>query len=873
VNRLTRRPSRAVLLPAMAAAALAVTAAYQVSLPVTVRLGPGLLASRLVRDMHAPEAGYRWTREASGVSLPGPGPFRRVAVELTLSAWRPRGQPLPEVDLDAGGARARVATTARAQTVRLETVARGAWSGGVYLALSSPTVQPSRTDARRLGVRLHEVRISTPSVWSPGLPPLRALVLALLIAAALAGTGLRLGAPAGAVRTAGFAVAALLGLAHAFARAYAAVLLPLFTIVSVVLFAASPWLRPAAAAALDLARGAARRLAQAIATLAPWPAVAIAAAALVATWIATAAVPVLDLDLGSGREEPYARGLLAYDAEGALSLRHASGDATLDLRDLGGGTTWRVEVVGWADPGAAVTAGEGASAALGPAWSTATLSAPARWGWRPGLRLVLMGEDAALKLDRVRIVRGRSLPSPRVALALGAAGVLLAVGFAAAGLSRRAATAAGLVLVAAGGLALWRDPLLATPLVARLLGIAGAGAGLAALSATWNERSGVALPAGALAACAAGFVAWWAAPLTPLYRGGHFVFHSSIAEEIWQGRLLHYALPYPGSMLSQQAQWGNIVVPHPCLFHVAVAPLAALPRPLFYTAVKAALALWLAAMAAAAALVARRLGGPRAATYAAVAVVATPATFQLIGLGHLMTIFGCWAMTMALAFVALRFERLGERRTFWIATALLTVSHLSYTAALLFTIVCLALALPVLWRRQPGAARALVGVTVASCAAAFFIYYVYWAWPFVSESIPRMIQGGSGGTPAAGEERALAPRLLLQPHKLSYTFGTPLVPLLGLLGLGAAVASGGAAGVLMLAWALVLVLFSGLDVFFNFLLKHHYFAIVPVAIGVGTLLARLPDSRPGRWMAAAVLAAMAAFAGVVALAVATGRIP
>jgi hypothetical protein len=125
---------------------------------------------------------------------------------------------------------------------------------------------------------------------------------------------------------------------------------------------------------------------------------------------------------------------------------------------------------------------------------------------------------------------------------------------------------------------------------------------------------------------------------------------------------------------------------------------------------------------------------------------------------------------------------------------------------------------------------------------------------------------------AAGE-RALAPRLLLQPRKLGYTFGTPLVPLAGLLGLGAAVASGGAAGVLMLAWALILVLFSGLDLFFNFLLKHHYFAIVPVAVGVGALLARLPPSRSGRWMAAAALAAMAALAGGVALAVATGRIP
>jgi hypothetical protein len=227
---------------------------------------------------------------------------------------------------------------------------------------------------------------------------------------------------------------------------------------------------------------------------------------------------------------------------------------------------------------------------------------------------------------------------------------------------------------------------------------------------------------------------------------------------------------------------------------------------------------------------------------------------------------------MAMAYVALRFERLGERRTFWTATALLTVCYLSYTAALLFTMVAVALALPVLWR-QRGPARALVGAAATAGGAAFFIYYVYWAWPFVTESIPRLVEGSGGAAAAAPAERALAPRLLAQPHKLAYTFGTPLVPLAGLAGLATALGTGGAAAALMLAWGMLLALFSGLDLFFNFLLKHHYFAIVPVAVGLGVLLSRLPPSRPGRWMAAAVLGVMAALSGAVALAVATGRIP
>ena len=117
-------------------------------------------------------------------------------------------------------------------------------------------------------------------------------------------------------------------------------------------------------------------------------------------------------------------------------------------------------------------------------------------------------------------------------------------------------------------------------------------------------------------------MAWLAATTAPLYRGGHFVFHSAIAEEIWKGRFLVYYLPYPGSMLSQQAQWGNVVVPHPALYHTLVAPLAALPRAAFFTAEKVVLALLLAAMVWGAAALAARVGPPGAATAAAVLMAA-----------------------------------------------------------------------------------------------------------------------------------------------------------------------------------------------------------------------------------------------------------
>ena len=850
---------------AAAAALLAVTLAYQVALPVTVDMGRGFVAARLTRDLHEPEGGFRWTRERSHVLLPGPGPFRRVTVEATVSAWRPRGQPPPLLALEVESAQARAMATMapRPQVVALAGTTRGLWPATLDLALSSDAVQPSRNDPRRLGVRVHQVRLTTPSPWSPGLPPLLPLLLAVLVAAAVSGAGLRLGRGARTARAAGLAAALALGLALALFRAPAVVLLPPLAVLALVALVAAPAAPALARGARATVSEALRRLRAGAAVLGPAPALAIGVAAIAAVWIATAARPSLDLPLGTGREEPYGRGLLAYDAEGAVAFRHAAPDAALDLRDLGAGR-WSLDA---RDP-----AGASLPLALDPA------DGVARFGWRPGVVVRFAGGGDALRLARVHVERGRALPSPRVALAVAVAALLLGLAVATVGCRRATAIAAALVLALAAGLALAADPVLATPLAVPFAAACAAALALAALAAGLDAGRG-ALPPAALAACVVGFLAWLQAPLTPLYRGGHFVFHSSIAEEIWQGRLLLYVLPYPGSMLSQQAQWGNVVVPHPCLFHVVVAPFAALPRPWFYVAVKACLALWFAGMAAAAALLARRLAGPRAATYAAVALAATPATFQLIGLGHLMTIFGCWAMTMAVAWVALRFERLRERAPWWTAMGLLTLCFLSYTAALLFTGVAFALALPWLLKRDRPAAWALASATAAAGAAAFFIYYVYWAWPFLSVSVPRLL-GGAGaataGVPAAASAaggHALWPRLAALPHKLAYTFGTALAPLLGLAGLGLAAGAGGAAAVLLLAWGLVFVLFCGADLFFNFLLKHHYFAILPVAVGLGVLLERVGRRPGGRWLVGVLLIGWAALALKIALAVATGGIP
>src|SRR5262249_20499061 len=154
-------------------------------------------------------------------------------------------------------------------------------------------------------------------------------------------------------------------------------------------------------------------------------------------------------------------------------------------------------------------------------------------------------------------------------------------------------------------------------------------------------------------------VAWLTATAAPLYRGGNFIFHSNIAEEIWKGRLLLYYLPFPGSMLSRQAQWGDIIVPHPCFEQIAMAPLAALPQPWFHFAEKVVLALMLASLALVSSALATRIGGERAGIFAGLLSACLVPALLLLGLGHLMTLFGCWASSLALAYLLFRIDTLG----------------------------------------------------------------------------------------------------------------------------------------------------------------------------------------------------------------------
>jgi hypothetical protein len=609
------------------------------------------------------------------------------------------------------------------------------------------------------------------------------------------------------------------------------------------------------------------------------PAAALVAGAALAVTVAYRARPRLEVDLGSGREAAVARGFGAADGADGVTFRAAPRGAELDLRDFGGGGSWTIAVRASTagPPRSAVLARAGAAELQAPVdarWTTRTFSGDAPWGWRSGLSLSFPagGEAGGVRLDRVEVDRQRCYPPLRVFAGVVAGSLLAGVAAGAVGLGGTVAAVAAAAVAAGQAVALAAAPLGAIPFAGAFAAICAAGALLAAtLAARSRLRAppSTPLPPGALLAAALGFVAWLAAATFPLYRGGHFVFHSQIAEEIARGRFLLFYLPYPGSILSRQEQWGNVIVPHPCLYHTLMAPLAMLPTPVFHALEKGLLALALSSLTLLAARLAQRVEGDRAAIGAAVVFATLAPTFQVLGLGHLMMLFGVWAASAALGFVLLRFEDLPRPPVFLAAVSLLTLCFLSYTASLLFTALVTIAAAALLLKRAPAPARALAMAALGAAVLAFGLYYVNWTLPFLRESVPRIASAAPGGGSAQTWSR-----LALQPGKLAYTFGSAWVPVIGLAGLFLVRRDAAPARVLLLCWAAVLALFGGMDVFFNFLRKHHYYVMVPVAVGAGIVLSRLAArGRAGRLAAAFLFLAGALLGLRTAVDVALGRIP
>ena len=642
-----------------------------------------------------------------------------------------------------------------------------------------------------------------------------------------------------------FVAACAIGLAlaggFAFARASTTLLVPIVAAVLVALTLVR-FLTPSVARfANDVFRASTRSLVENVSGLARGRGAVLAALTVVGVLAGYRSTPHVEIDLGSGTTTGIAQRFGPLDREGTVTFRRARVGATLDLRDFGSGSPWTIAIhasaTGTNTSGTSgvlvTTAGHDLVANVTPNWARYELDVPASsMGWRSAHVLTFpgLGAGTGLRIERVEIERGGSFPALRSLVLILSATLLVSAAL--------RSSAAGTIFAVFIVTALVREPVATIPFLPTLfLGaivtlFLGAGArGFVDVTARRNflpELSPL-----AVSIALGGFILWFATLASPLYAGGHYGFHTDIAEEIWHGQFLHYYLPYPGSMLSRQPQWGHLIVPHSCLFHTVAAPFAALPRVWFHVVTKLFLASLLFGIALATALVATRIGSARAGAYAAFASVFVPTGFQLLGLGHLMTLFGTWASTLALGFIVVHLDELRERAVFGWTLALVSLCFVSYTGTLVFASITLVAACAVLYARNPELAKRLSSSIVIAWGVSFLLYYIHWTLPFVLNSLPALLSGS--GSDSGIDVLA---RVSSQPGKLAYTFGSPLVPLIGLVGLHLA---RGKRRVLLYSWGGILVVFSTLDVLFNFLLKHHYFTYPVIAVGIGLALGWLQE--------------------------------
>lgn len=879
-------PGRAVVLSALLAT-LAAAGAYQIARPLEVSARTPL-ASWLFQDVHGGEGDMRWTRAHSRVLLPEPGPGL-ARIEVDMAAWRPRGLPGPRIVLEAGPGRLEAQPEHGRQTLAFPTVSAGWWSSDVTLHVTSETFSPGAGDTRALGVRLYAVRlIPAGPALALRRPPLQPLAWAALCGGLLCAlVARRQRARARHAHAAAVLFAALLGCALIAARLHAVLMLPALGLSLLLLLLLRTGAPRAWLALHAWARAVLMSVRAGVGALGQRGTLVALVVGLAVFMLAQRQWRTLSLDPTAADGMALAHGLGAFDAQDGRRLRAVRAGAQLDLGALVAGGD-RIELdVAAARPYSALTLGT---------WADTPVVAAVEKGWTRiavpthalgrSFKFSLDAEQAGLRLARVHITRQPGSPAWRPVI--GALLASLLIGLLLGSVGQPRATPWGVLAMLLGSAAaVAHAPLVSLPFMTVLAALCACGWLLACLLGARGHASpadGRGADPGVHAVAALGFVAWATALLFPFYRGGHFLFHSAIAREIWQGRFLTYYLPSPDSMLARQAQWGNVVVPHPCLYHLLASPLAALPEAWFHVGEKLFLAGLLASLVVVAGHLAERLGGPRAALCAAVLVASAVPGFQLLGLGHLMTLLGCATGAWALTWLAGRLPDLAQRPVFWRSVALLTLGFLAYTATLLFLSACVAFLVATLARSEPARARALAGAWLCAATLAFGAYYVHWALPFLRDSLPHLLAGArpvvaagtsTPSTPQAEEPKAtrdLGWRLRAQPGKLDYSFGSWLVPALGLLGL--LLAPRGTARDVLLAWAALLPAFIAVDLFFNLLLKHHYFTFVPLCVGAGLLLARLWTSgRLARALACALVASYVALGVQTALDVATGRIP
>ncbi len=528
-----------------------VALAYRFPATIEIDFGSPLEGALGSSGFHDAEGSYRWSRARSEIVFPDPGARNPVRLELVLSGFRPPGSEPPLVAIEAEGRYAfdRPLPPRRDVLPRdfdrrpLELVLANpdsighlrSWSGRRPIARCAGPPRASRP--RWAGVASPEAdpglgcrrRSSRALDRRPSVAPLSGRSSGSVFSSSVSRprSSLRLWPSSGFCSRSGRGSSppssAALSIGRAVSRGPFSTELGLF----------------AAARSFRSPRS--------------WPSRPSAAFAL---------RPRFELELGTGLPEPLLHRFAGFDRdEKGVVVRRTLPGASIDLRDFGAGAPWKVSI----DASEARSA-EG-SICRAPPMGLSIRS-------RPPLPRVA-GE---MRISSLSIDRGRSLPPLRVVGLVLVSWALFAGAFGACGLSPRTALSlgsalSGLTVVGNRGLPGVLHPA-SRPHHARRLGLAPRRSrGLRSISRKVSQGDALAIATGA-------FALWFLATASPLYSGGHFDYHTSVAEEIWGGKFFLYYFPGPDNMLSHQPQWGNMTVPHPSLYHTVTAPLALLPRAL-----------------------------------------------------------------------------------------------------------------------------------------------------------------------------------------------------------------------------------------------------------------------------------------------------
>jgi hypothetical protein len=303
------------------------------------------------------------------------------------------------------------------------------------------------------------------------------------------------------------------------------------------------------------------------------------------------------------------------------------------------------------------------------------------------------------------------------------------------------------------------------------------------------------------------------------------------------------SLYFPSDLSSGPKEWGvGVLIPKSPLYYAAMAPFAVLPFGIA-TGLKLGIGLMEVAMPLFAYLFLKRIGQGTAGIVAAFLYAVTPLSYLALSWGIYPTLFAQFFAVAAFAVVLLAGERLGRPATFTAFVVLLSLSLLAYPVVAVFNVCVLAGVGLWQWRREAervAKRRALllpIGAAIASLIA-FLAYYVQYV-RVTLDSLHTL--GGSTAESRGYTDGGLlgAPWHIITVVTKNLNVGNLFIlvslAIVGVVALRRTCESDEhrRAWQLLLAWLLIMPIFTLADAYVDLLLKPLYYTMLPVAIFSG----------------------------------------